>query len=258
MLDRVPHSVSPLREGEQGMHLSPVVERRARPPQTEEIDVAFKKKASKEGKLPAPLTPSECDLRDFPFLPIEITRLFGSDFHTLSSDAEWRAGVTLWLKSFHQVPSASLPCNDRSLAHLAEFGRDIESWLQVRNGALHGWILCADGRLYHPVVAVRAREAWRRKLIQREKGRKGNAVRWKKPLPDTLAQTESTLNGKAQAYREVSNYHRGEEKIMVPILEGEHGFAGEQIGLLPFCPHGDRPVIARESLRESTRERKGE
>ena len=39
----------------------------------------------------APLTPPELDLRDFPFMPLEINRLFRSQFHALTSHAEWRA-----------------------------------------------------------------------------------------------------------------------------------------------------------------------
>ena len=44
---------------------------------------------------------------------IRINRLFGSSFHARASDAEWRAGVTLWLKSFHQVPAGSALAVDR-------------------------------------------------------------------------------------------------------------------------------------------------
>jgi hypothetical protein len=51
--------------------------------------------------LPEPLVPANVDLRDFPYMPVEVERLFGSEFHARTSDSEWRAGVTLWLKSFH-------------------------------------------------------------------------------------------------------------------------------------------------------------
>lgn len=114
-----------------------------------------------------PLTPSDCDLRGFPFLPIDIARLFGSAFHALASDSEWRAGVTLWLKSFHQVPAASLPDDDVALARLAELGRDLKTWKKLRARALHGWVKCSDGRLYHPVVAEKVHDAWKGKQTQR-------------------------------------------------------------------------------------------
>ena len=94
--------------------------------------------------LPEPLVPANVDLRDFPFMPIEVERLFGSEFHARASDSEWRAGVTLWLKSFHQVPAASLPDDDVALARLAGLGRDVRAWRRIQEkgttwmGALPG------------------------------------------------------------------------------------------------------------------------
>lgn len=114
-----------------------------------------------------PLTPPDCDLRDFQFIPIDIVRLFNSEFHARVNDSEWRAGVTLWLKSFHQVPAGSIPDDDVSLARLAELGRDVKSWKKIKESALYGWIKCSDGRFYHPVVAEKALEAWQGKRNQR-------------------------------------------------------------------------------------------
>lgn len=127
---------------------------------------------------PAPLTPPDCDLRDFAFMPVDIARLLGSEFHSAVSDAGWRAGFTLWFRSWQQVPAASLPADDVSLARLAEFGRNTRSWKKVRAEALHGWKLCSDGRLYHRVVAEKALEAWLGKLIQRRSSGTGHAARW--------------------------------------------------------------------------------
>jgi hypothetical protein len=128
---------------------------------------------------PLPLTPPDCDLRDFSFMPVDIVRLFGSRFHAVANDAEWRAGVTLWLKSFHQVPAGSLPSDETELCRLAELGRDLKAWRKVKTVALHGWVLCADGRLYHPVVCEKAGEAFEKRKSFRERGKKGNAKRWK-------------------------------------------------------------------------------
>ncbi|WP_062116717.1 DUF1376 domain-containing protein [Collimonas pratensis] len=124
-------------------------------------------------ELPTPLSPEDCDLRDFPFLPLDIARLFNSEFHARSNDTEWRAGVTLWLKSFHQVPAGSIPDDDVQLARLAELGRDTKTWKKVKGVALHGWIKCNDGRLYHPVVAEKAAEALAGKKTQRGRTAKG-------------------------------------------------------------------------------------
>lgn len=128
--------------------------------------------------MSAPLTPSDCDLRDFAFMPLDIVRLFGSEFHATANDAEWRAGVTLWLKSFHQVPAGSLPDDDIVLARLAEMGRNLRGWRKVQLVAMRGWRRCDDGRLYHPVVAEKVNDAWDRKMLARERGKKGNEARW--------------------------------------------------------------------------------
>ena len=108
----------------------------------------------------APLTPIDCELQGFPFTPVFRARLFGSSFHARATDAEWRSGVTLWLKSWDQVPAGSLPDDDIDLCRLAELGRDLKTWKKLRAGAMRGWVLCSDGRLYHPVVAEGVNEAW--------------------------------------------------------------------------------------------------
>lgn len=116
---------------------------------------------------PPPLTSQGCDLRDFAFMPLDVVRLRDSDFAAISDGDEFRAGLLLWCASWHQVPAASLPDDDTVLARLAGYGRVVKEWQKVRNGSLRGWIKCGDGRLYHPVIAEKANEAWRAKLTQR-------------------------------------------------------------------------------------------
>ncbi|MDR3488764.1 MAG: DUF1376 domain-containing protein [Bradyrhizobium sp.] len=118
-------------------------------------------------------------------MPLDITRLFGSGFHAKSDDSTWRAGITLWLKSYHQVPAASLPDDDIELARLAEFGRDMKSWRKIKSGALRGWVKCSDGRLYHKVVAEKALEAWIDKVAQRKVSAAGNAKRYNQEFDPT-------------------------------------------------------------------------
>lgn len=141
-------------------------------------------------EAPAPLVPAGVDLRDFPFMPVDIARLFGSTFHASTEDGEWRAGVTLWLKSFHQVPAASLPNDDVALARLAELGRDVKSWRKLRAMALHGWVLCSDDRWYHPVVAEKVLEAWQAKLDQRTRTAKARVAMLVKRLSQSQSQEQ--------------------------------------------------------------------
>jgi hypothetical protein len=119
--------------------------------------------------LPEPLTPAGCDLRDFAFMPLDVQRLRDSDLAALESPECCWSAVLLWCASWHQVPAASLPDDDRVLAQLAGFGRVVKEWQRVREGALRGWIKCADGRLYHPVVSDKACDAWESKFQQRWK-----------------------------------------------------------------------------------------
>lgn len=114
-----------------------------------------------------PLTPPECDLRDFEFMPLKVVRLRDSAFTAKASGDEFRAGVLLWSASWHQVPAGSLPNDDHELAQLAGYGRVIKEWRKVKTMALHGWMLCSDGRLYHETVAGVANDAWTGKLRQR-------------------------------------------------------------------------------------------
>ena len=86
-------------------------------------------------ELPAPLTPSDCDLRDFGWMPLDVIRLRGSDLAVLATGDGFRAAVLLWCAAWHQVPTASLPKDDRLLANLAGYGRDMKGWAAVRDEA---------------------------------------------------------------------------------------------------------------------------
>lgn len=110
--------------------------------------------------LPEPMTPPDCDLRDFGFMPLDVSRLRDSDLAAEATGDEFRAAVLLWCASWHQVPAASLPNDERSLAHLSGYGRDVKGWRKVSSGALRGFMLCSDGRLYHALIAEKAAEAW--------------------------------------------------------------------------------------------------
>ena len=110
--------------------------------------------------LPEPLTPPEADLRGLPWMELDGIRLFRSTFW-LTKSAEVRcAGLELWWESMQQTPAGSLPDDDVMLAKLAGFGRDLSQWMSHRTDVLHGWILCSDGRLYHPVIAEIVIKAW--------------------------------------------------------------------------------------------------
>ena len=126
-----------------------------------------------------PLVDPRVDLRDFAFMPLDVRRLRDSDLAATSSSDAFRSAVLLWCAAWHQIPAASLPQDDTILAALAGYGRgaaSLEAWLAVKAVALRGFVPCSDGRLYHPVIAEKAVEAWRRKGEMQE-ARRSNAER---------------------------------------------------------------------------------
>lgn len=117
--------------------------------------------------MPDPMTPADCDLQDFPFMPLHVARLRDSDLAARAHpEALWYA-VMLWSASWHQIPAASLPSDEVVLAKLCGLGRDLRTFRKHKAEAMHGFVLCDDGRLYHPVVAEQALTAWESKRQQR-------------------------------------------------------------------------------------------
>lgn len=142
--------------------------------------------------LPAPIVPAGVDLRGYGWMPLYGNHLFGSEFNARCSDAEWRAGMTLWWAAWNQVPAASLPDDDVALTRLADLGRDTRTWKRIRAMALHGFVKCSDGRLYHPFLAKLATEAWERRreeqeAAKNEKDRKRRERERRQAMFDALA-----------------------------------------------------------------------
>lgn len=119
--------------------------------------------------LPDPLVPADVDLRDFEFMPLDVRRLRDSALLTERTAEEVVGAVLLWSSSWHQVPASSLPDDDKQLCQLAGYGRAVREFQRIKEGALHRFILCSDGRWYHPVVAEKAAEGWNAKMKEAHK-----------------------------------------------------------------------------------------
>lgn len=122
--------------------------------------------------LPAPLTPPDCDLRGYDFMPLFGHRLFRSDLYEQTDGEEFKCAVKLWWEAWNQCPAGSLPDDDAKLARLADLGRDVKTWRKIRESVLRGFVLCSDGRLYHKWLCEWALEAWQRRLRERAKKQK--------------------------------------------------------------------------------------
>lgn len=139
------------------------------------------------GELPAPLAPLDCDCRGLPFMPLEVSRLVDSDLTALSTGDEFKAAVLLWARSWSEIPAASLPDDDRILARKA--GYSLAEWRDLKEMALRGWVRCADGRLYHPVIADLAVAA-----SAKRKGQAAKATsRWAKAKAAQTSQTAAAM-----------------------------------------------------------------
>lgn len=135
---------------------------------------------------PSPLVPPEVDLSGFRFMPLDTVRLLDSDLFAISTGDEFKAAVSLWCKSWLQKPAGSLPDDDRVLAHLSGTGA---RWRKLRAMAMRGFVLCSDGRWYHPLIAEKAVEAWQRREEWQEaqENKQTRQQRWRQRLKEVSA-----------------------------------------------------------------------
>lgn len=124
--------------------------------------------------LPAPPIPADADLRHFPCVSINAADLRNSDMAIEGDPADNWFCIILMMAAWHQLPAGSLPDDDAKLAYLAGMGRDLRGWKKRRKGALRGWVLCSDGRLYHPMMVEAVHEA----LQKSQRGRRSAETRW--------------------------------------------------------------------------------
>lgn len=114
---------------------------------------------------PSPPLPANCDLRNFGDMPLSVNRLRDSEIASVNDAEVFRCAVLAWCAAWHQVPAASLPDDDTTIARMVGMGRDVKGWKKLRAaGALRGFEKATDGRLYHRVVAEKAAESWTSKL----------------------------------------------------------------------------------------------
>jgi 5-methylcytosine-specific restriction endonuclease McrA len=128
--------------------------------------------------LPHPLTPPDCDLRGFEWMQLWGHRMFTSSWYR-AARKDGRGGIAslkLYWSAMLQCPAGSLPNDEEELCMLADFGEDMRTWAKHRPVAMHGFVLCADNRWYHPVVAEQVLDAYERK-VKAKAGREADAER---------------------------------------------------------------------------------
>jgi hypothetical protein len=135
-------------------------------------------------------------------------RFMSSELVAVSSHEVIGAAVLLWCRSWKQRPAASLPNDDRVIAAFARM--PLSRFKKLRGEILRGFVLCADGRLYHKTLATEAINAFQRKLaFQRKRETEAERLRkWRKG------------NGDETRTDDVRNAH---ETRFVPEGQGQDG-----------------------------------
>lgn len=175
---------------------------------------------------PAPLVPAEVDLRGFEFMPLDVRRLFTSDTWLLGTFEEKCAALQLWGESWYQVPSASLPDNDRVLALLS---RAAARWPKVKAHAMRGWVLCSDGRWYHPVVAEKAMDAFAKIKNASSKGKAGASKRWGTGTHHKIPEPVDN-NASANASANSTGMRKGMAQALPVAMPGDSNRQGQGEG----------------------------
>jgi hypothetical protein len=154
------------------------------------------------------------------YMPLDVQRLLDSDLFITCTGDEFKAAVALWCKSWSQIPAASLPDDDRILA---DYSRAGSKWKKVRDAAMRGWFKASDGRLYHPVVAEKARDAWESRLAQRARTEAARAARassnrnHKQPTTDTVTEpVTDTVTEQPQRPSKVNGIVKGIDTAAAP------------------------------------------
>jgi hypothetical protein len=177
-----------------------------------------------EQALPDPLVPADADLRGYDFMPFYGAWLRASDFNATCTDAEYRAAVNLWWASWHQLPPASLPDDDRALSQHADLGRNgMRAWMKVKRVAMSGFVLCADGRWYHEFLSVQARIQWETRKAAIDRGVRSGAARRMKAGKRPAGKAEGTVRNAEETLLKASgngfdlDSNKGrEEKLNTP------------------------------------------
>lgn len=156
--------------------------------------------------LPEPLISPEVDIAGFGGFMLDVDRLLASELVALATPEESWCAFMLWCRAWQQRPAGSLPNDERVLA---SFSRAGARWKKVRAMALHGFILCSDGRLYHPVVCAQVMKAWAKRRAYRNdqerlqkwrEAKRGNGT----PTP-AETHNETGFNGVSETLNETAS-----------------------------------------------------
>jgi len=198
--------------------------------------------------LPDPPVPADCDMAGNDWFRLYFDRLRKSKWWRRASDMARARNVMLWGEAYKQVPAGSMPDDDDELAEAAGFGMDVDAFAAVKAEIMAPWVLCRDGRWYHPTLCEQTLEEWERRGSRRkaESTRKADyrrRVREGAVVPRNAASVPLDMAGCPAGHGLVS---RGTSPI-VPAGLGQEERRGEDItsiaGAIDERAHADAPAL---------------
>jgi 5-methylcytosine-specific restriction endonuclease McrA len=108
--------------------------------------------------LPEPFVSADHDVSMLDGFMLNVKRLLASELFAVGTPEECWAAFMLWCRAWQQVPGGSLPNDERKLAGFSGAG---PRWKKIRENALHGFVLCSDGRLYHRFLCEEVKRAFK-------------------------------------------------------------------------------------------------
>lgn len=103
------------------------------------------------------------------WFPFYFDRLRKSKWWRRASDIARSRNVMMWGEAYKQTPAGSLPDDDDELAEAAGYGMDVDAFLAVKAEIMAPWVLCSDGRWYHPTVCEVVLDGWAKTSERRRK-----------------------------------------------------------------------------------------
>lgn len=162
--------------------------------------------------LPAPLVPANVDLRSMPEMPLEVALFKDASVIVSITDSAFKAAVLLWCASWHQIPASSLPDDDKILALIAGYGRDVASFSEIKSEALWKFIKCSDGRFYHPLIAEKAIRTWQYRENYRKRTAEARAAKAARSVTDDVTGSV-TDNGTVRRHAPGTRSSRHAQKL---------------------------------------------
>jgi hypothetical protein len=200
--------------------------------------------------LPEPLIGPEVDVRDLDGFMLNVERLMSSELVALSSPAEIAAALLLWCRAWKQIPAASLPNDDRILA---AFSKNSEKkFKKIKNGALHGFVLCCDNRLYHRVLVEEAKRSFKWKESAKNKRLADNERLRKWRLSQRETADETSFDSAEETHNETSFVAIGQDRTYTTIGDSSLRSESKKTNTSVFVKKTTRHKNFKTKIQERT------